>query len=71
MTTLEGRTGSALVVIDVQNSVMEGAHNRDAVVANIATLVDKARTEDVPVIWVQHSNEHMQIEATAGSTFRS
>ncbi|WP_328323635.1 isochorismatase family protein [Kribbella sp. NBC_00382] len=63
MTTLEGRTGSALVVIDVQNSVMEGAHDRDAVIANIATLVDKARTEDVPVIWVQHSSENMPIDS--------
>jgi nicotinamidase-related amidase len=63
MTTLEGRTGSALVVIDVQNSVMEGAHNRDAVVANIATLVDRARTDDVPVIWVQHSSDGMPIDS--------
>jgi nicotinamidase-related amidase len=50
-------------VIDVQNGVMEGAHNRDAVVANIASLVDKARTEDIPVIWVQHSNEYMPIDS--------
>lgn len=61
MTTLNDRPGSALVVIDVQNDVMTGAYDRDTVVANIATLVDRARAEDVPVIWVQHSNEGMPI----------
>jgi nicotinamidase-related amidase len=38
---------------------MGGAHNRDAVIANIAALVDKARAERVPVVWVQHSAEHL------------
>jgi nicotinamidase-related amidase len=56
MTTLENRPGTALLVIDVQNGVVEGAYHRDAVVANIATLVDKARVESVPVVWVQHSD---------------
>ncbi len=59
MTTLTDRPNTALLVIDVQNDVVAGAHNRDGVVANIATLVDKARAQDVPVVWVQHSSEHM------------
>lgn len=59
MATLEDRTRSALLVIDVQNGVVGNAHDRDRVVANIKSLVDKARTEDVPVIWVQHSDEEM------------
>jgi nicotinamidase-related amidase len=41
----------------VQNGVVAGAPGRDAVVANIASLVEKARTEQVPVVWVQHSDE--------------
>jgi nicotinamidase-related amidase len=57
MTTLSGRTHTALLVIDVQNDVMAGAHDRDGVVANIAALVDRARAEDVPVVWVQHSDD--------------
>src|SRR5437879_569708 len=57
MTTLENRPNSALLVIDVQNGVVEGAHARDAVVANIGSLVEKARLEQVPVVWVQHSDE--------------
>jgi nicotinamidase-related amidase len=56
MTTLKNRPNTALIVIDVQNGVVAGNHERDAVVANIGNLVAKARTEDVPVVWVQHSD---------------
>jgi nicotinamidase-related amidase len=59
MTTLKNRPNTALLVVDVQNGVVEGAHERDAVVANVASLVDKARREDVPVVWVQHINESL------------
>lgn len=45
----------ALLVVDVQNGVVESAYERDRVITNISTLVDKARAEDVPVLWVQHS----------------
>ncbi len=60
MTTLPDRPNSALLVIDVQNGVMEGAPSRDDVIANINTLVAKARAEDVAVVWVQHSSEDLQ-----------
>ena len=59
MTTLENRPNTALLVVDVQNSVVEGAHERDAVVANVGSLVEKARREQVPVVWVQHSDENL------------
>jgi len=59
MTTLENRPNTALLVVDVQNGVVEGAHERDAVVANIGSLVERARREQVPVVWVQHSSEHL------------
>jgi nicotinamidase-related amidase len=57
MTTLENRPNTALVVVDVQNGVVAGAHARDAVVANVGSLVEKARREQVPVVWVRHSDE--------------
>jgi len=57
MTTLKNRPNTALLVIDVQNGVVGGAHERDAVVANVSSLVDKARLERVPVVWVQHSDQ--------------
>lgn len=57
MTTLENRPNTALLVVDVQNGVVAGAHERDSVVANIAGLVEKARAERVPVVWVRHNDE--------------
>lgn len=59
MTTLANRPNTAVLVIDVQNDVMARVHNRDGVIANIGTLVDKARAEDVPVIWVRHFDQDL------------
>ncbi|HEY6594580.1 MAG TPA: isochorismatase family protein [Asanoa sp.] len=57
MTTLENRPNTALLVVDVQNGVVEGAYDRDRVVANVGSLVHKARAGNVPVIWVQHNDD--------------
>jgi len=63
VTTLSGRPNTAVLVIDVQTGIMSGVYNRDAVVANISRLVDKARAENVPVVWVQHSGENVPIDS--------
>ncbi len=60
MTTLPDRPNTALLVIDVQKGVVASAHDRDGVIANIGTLIERARAENVPVIWVQHSDEELQ-----------
>jgi nicotinamidase-related amidase len=60
MTTLSDRPNTALMVIDVQNGVVAGTYQRDAVVANIGTLVGKARAEGVPIVWVQHSDKNLE-----------
>ena len=57
MTTLADRPNAALLVIDVQKGVVAESPNRDSVIANINSLVDRARAEGVPVVWVQHSDE--------------
>jgi nicotinamidase-related amidase len=38
VTTLENRPNTALLVVDVQNCVVQAAHARDAVVANVGAL---------------------------------
>jgi nicotinamidase-related amidase len=63
MTSLGNRPNTALIVIDMQRGVVADAFEVDRVVANINALVDKARAEDVPVVWVQHSDA----ELTEGS----
>ncbi len=47
-----GRT--AVLVIDMQQGVLEGCFDRDAVLRNAASLVERARTQGVPVVWVHH-----------------
>ena len=59
MTTLENRPHTALLVVDAQVGVLGGTHDRDAVVGNVASLVDRARAAGVPVVWVQHSDEQL------------
>jgi nicotinamidase-related amidase len=60
VTTFENRPNTALLVVDVQNGVVANGHERDAVVANVGTLVERARQEQVPVVWVQHSDEELE-----------
>ena len=40
--------------------VVEGSPGRDTVVANIRDLVDRAREDDIPVVWVQHRSEQLR-----------
>jgi nicotinamidase-related amidase len=65
MTIFSSRTNSALLVIDVQNGVVEGAYNLESVLANIKIAIDKARAAGVPVVWVQHSDEELVIDSEA------
>ena len=55
------RGGSALIVIDVQVSVVKDAYKRDEIVANMAAAIEKARAASVPVIWVRHSAEDLPL----------
>ncbi|HZX03178.1 isochorismatase family protein [Kribbella sp.] len=59
MCTLSDRPNTALLVVDVQAGVVGEAYERDRVVANISTLVGKARAGGVPVVWVQHSSDNL------------
>ena len=63
MTSLTDRPRTALLVIDVQNDVVADAHDRDRVIANIASLVDKARAEGARVFWVQHCSDDLPRES--------
>jgi nicotinamidase-related amidase len=63
VTSLPDRPNTALVIIDVQKDVVGTAHDRDGVIANINTVLGKARAAKVPVIWVQHNAEDMPIDS--------
>jgi nicotinamidase-related amidase len=59
MSRFTDRPNTALMVLDVQNGVVANAHDRDSVIANIRSLVERARAGQVPVVWVQHSDEDL------------
>ena len=61
VTTLKNRPNAALLVVDVQKGVVSGNYERDTVVANIERIVEKARREQIPVVWVQDSGESRAI----------
>ena len=55
----EGAKG-VLMVVDVQVGVMREAWEAPRVIANVARAVERARTQGVPVLWVQHAGEGLQ-----------
>jgi nicotinamidase-related amidase len=65
MTTLANRPNTALIVIDLQNGVVAGAWQRDAVLANVNALIERARAANIPVIWVRHIDEELKPNSDA------
>src|SRR5205823_1543583 len=84
MSTLDNRPNTALLVVDVQKGVVEGAHERDAVVANVgglvrgydATLVSDAHTTEDQTPWgapppdqvIAHTNLYWKYQTAPGRT---
>lgn len=50
-------SATALLVIDLQRGVVVGCVDADAVLERTARLVDRARAEGVPVVWVQDHDD--------------
>ena len=65
MTTLVGRPNTALLVIDLQNEVVAGAHQRHEVLAVVSALVHRARDARVPIVWVRHADETLEVGSDA------
>lgn len=61
MATIRDGNASALIVIDLQYGVVANAWDRDAVIARTAALVGRAREEGVPVLFVQHQDEALEV----------
>ena len=59
VTSFTDRPRTALLVIDVQEDVMSSAWQAAEVVARIGALVDRARAEGTPVVWVRHQDDYM------------
>ncbi len=55
-TVREGNKG-VLVVVDVQVGVMRDSWDAPRVIGKVARTVERARAQNVPVVWVQHSSD--------------
>lgn len=65
MTTLADRPNTALVVIDLQNEVVAKAYRRDEVLDTVNTLIARARSAKVPVVWIRHADEGLKAGSEA------
>ncbi|MEZ5307110.1 MAG: isochorismatase family protein [Pyrinomonadaceae bacterium] len=59
MATVREGDKTALLVVDVQRGVVENCYDRDRIVSNIAAEVEKARSKEMPVVWIQHSDDEL------------
>ena len=59
MATIRQGNQGVLIVVDVQVGVVKNAWETPRVVANVARAVERARDQDIPVIWVQHASEDL------------
>jgi nicotinamidase-related amidase len=57
-TVRDGNQG-VLLVVDAQVGVIGEAWDSERIVKNVARAVERARAENVPVVWVQHSDEEL------------
>jgi nicotinamidase-related amidase len=59
MATIREGNKAVLLVVDVQVGVMRTAWDAPRVIKNIIIAVEKARSQGIPVIWVQHSDNEL------------
>jgi len=52
-------SGVALLVVDMQVGVVDDAWERQSMIKKISELVDRARSGEVPVVWIRHSSEYV------------
>jgi nicotinamidase-related amidase len=59
MATIRTGNKGVLLVVDVQVGVMSEAWDAPRIIKNVARAVERARSQRVPVIWVQHSDDEL------------
>ena len=59
MATIREGNKTVLLVVDVQVGVVRNAWDSPRIIKNIGAAVEKARSQGIPVIWVQHSDNEL------------
>lgn len=65
MATIRNGNVPVLLVVDAQNGGLAGTHEREQVIANIGTILAKAREKNAPIVWIQHSDKGMPLQGEA------
>ena len=63
MATIRDGNKSVLLIVDVQVGVVHNAWNAPQIIKNIVSAVEKARSQGVPVLWVQHSDNELVLNS--------
>jgi len=59
MATIRSGNKSVLMIVDVQVGVMKVCWDAERIIGNINLAVEKARSQGIPIIWVQHSDDEL------------
>jgi len=59
MATVREGNKAVLLVVDVQVGVMNEAWDSPRIIKNVARAVERARSQGVPVLWVQHTDQDL------------
>ena len=59
MATVRTGNQSVLLVVDAQVGVLRAAWEAPQIIKNIVLAVEKARSQGIPVLWVQHSDSEL------------
>jgi nicotinamidase-related amidase len=59
MASIREGNKAVLVVVDVQVGVMRTAWDAPRIIKNISMAVEKARSQGIPILWVQHSDSEL------------
>jgi nicotinamidase-related amidase len=55
----EGNQKTALLIVDAQVGVMREAWEAPRIIQTIGLVLEKARRQSAPIIWVQHSDDEL------------
>lgn len=58
-TEMTNEARSVLLIVDVQVGVMDGTWNSAKVLENIASVIEKARSHQIPIVWIQHADDEL------------
>lgn len=59
MATIREGNQEVLVVVDMQAGVMNETWNSPRIIRNVTHVVERARTQGIPVLWVQHADDEL------------